>query len=136
MATQLFNIDPDYDFGIVGISSQDRDFRLAWALNLAFDWNLARVENHEIPMKPGKSSHAMYEFKDEDNVIYTLLSNKGSNGYLLPEMSGFDFVLRIDGYCHLVDDELLRVIRSIPFVLAAIELNGEKLKTIQNLITE
>ena len=106
MATQLFNIDPDYDFGIVGISSQDRDFRLAWALNLAFDWSLARVENHEIPMKSGKSSHAMYEFKDEDNVIYTLLSNKGSNGYLLPEMSGFDFVLRIDGYCHLVDDEL------------------------------
>jgi hypothetical protein len=126
LATQLFNIDPDYDFGIVGISSQDRDFRLAWALNLAFDWNLSRVENHEIPMKSGMSSHAMYEFKDEDNVIYTLLSNKGSGGYLLP----------IDGYCHLVDDDLLKAIRSIPFVLAAIELNGEKLKTIQNLITE
>jgi hypothetical protein len=135
LATHNFNIDPDFEFGIVGLTCQERDYRLAWALNLAFQWSLVREQEHEVPMKRGSSSHTRFEYKDEDNITYTLLANKGTGGYLLPEVSGMDFILRIEGYCHMIDDDMLRKIRKIPFVLAALELNSDKIKTIQNLIS-
>ncbi|MEZ4800588.1 MAG: IPExxxVDY family protein [Flavobacteriales bacterium] len=137
MATQTIETIYDFDFEVIGITSQERETRLAWSLNMALDFGLIRVEDHQLFVKSGKSEHCKFEsYHEEDNVTLTLLSNKGSNAYLLPEFSRFDYILILDGVPSEIVEMMVKAIRKVNFVLAAFPLEPESLKSKYNLILE
>lgn len=66
---------------------------------------------------------------------FTLLANKGSDGFLIPEMKTVDYFLLIHNY--IDNDELKQVIgglNRVAEVLVAVELDPKKLKSKENLI--
>ena len=64
-----------------------------------------------------------------------IISNKGTEGFLVPEMKKVDFFLLIRNY---IDDDDLKLIISklnkVPEVLVAVEVDPKKLKSKENLI--
>jgi hypothetical protein len=137
LAAQTIEIDQEFDFEIVGITSQEKDYRLVWSLNLQLGWNFERDVDHAVLTKQGDSIHSRFTYTEDDGkIIFTLLSNKGSDGFLLPEFSRFDYVMIIDGASQLQLEELLREARKAKFVLAALSLDTAKMKSKYNLIID
>jgi hypothetical protein len=64
-----------------------------------------------------------------------IIANKGTEGFLVPEMKKVDFFLLIRNY---IDDDDLKLIISklnkVPEVLVAVEVDPKKLKSKENLI--
>jgi hypothetical protein len=137
LAAQTIEIDHEFDFEIVGITSQEKDYRLVWSLNLQLGWNFERDFDHAVFTKQGDSIHSRFTYTEDDGmIIFTLLSNKGSDGFLLPEFSRFDYIMIIDGASQFRLEELLREARKAKFVLAALSLETMKMKSKYNLIID
>jgi hypothetical protein len=64
-----------------------------------------------------------------------IIANKGTEGFLVPEMKKVDFFLLIRNY---MDEDDLKLIISklnkVPEVLVALEVDPKKLKSKENLI--
>ncbi len=71
----------------------------------------------------------------EREVEFYLIANKGTQGYLIPEMKSADYFIIIKNF---YDDEELELyldrLNAIPEVVVAAELDPAKLKSKENLI--
>jgi hypothetical protein len=98
MSKILLSIEEDYDFILIGVSCHTKDYRLCWEINKSLNSDLKRTEDLEISKKGEVNFFSFYEYIDEDNYIeYYLISNLGSNGYLIPEQKKVDFFLLLKG---------------------------------------
>ena len=130
--------EPDLDFILIAITVPLRDYRFCFKLNKQLNRQFYRIEELELVFNPEEEPFyfSRYFYKDErtENEFF-LLSNKGSEGFLVPEMKTVDYFLLIH---HYFDDEdleqLLSQINRIPEVLVAAEVNPRKLKSRENLV--
>jgi hypothetical protein len=137
MAIHFLEMDEDehFEFELFGISSRERDFRLAWSLNLTLDWQLERVEDVEVGQREGVSRHSRYVYTDpEDQTVFVLLANSSEGGWLLAQWSSFDFLLKVKATAEYSPEQLSKVVRKVPGVLAVFPLELEKIKSKYNLI--
>jgi len=128
----------DLDFVLIAITAPLKDYRLCFNINRELHADLTRIDDHEIFFnnsdKPFYFSRYSYT-QPHTETIFTLLANKGSEGFLIPEMKTVDFFLLIHNY--IDPDELKTVIgglNRIGEVLVAVEVHPKKLKSKENLI--
>lgn len=152
------DILPDYDFLLLGISSHEKDYRLAWALNKVLSVEFQKVESLE--MKDKKQSERAYfstfYYGDEEDIReYYILSNSSENKtlssqentlfglddftvkneLLIPERKTANYFFVLKGSVDLEEvDRIIEAIRSIQFVLTVDVIEVEELKSKQNLI--
>jgi hypothetical protein len=89
-----------YDFGLIGLSTPENDYRLSWVLNNAMSYKLVRKEDLEIYHKKLDDPQVFHQFSyfdDETLLLYRLISNRCENGYLLEEMSNIDYLIQVSG---------------------------------------
>ena len=131
------DIDYDFDFDAIGICSGAKDYKVAWRLNQLFDIRLERTpDDMEISNKSGISKHTLYRYRcEQTHIIYELLANKGSSGYLLPEQRQADYFLVLYDNIILNCTEIVHKLRTITFVSTAYEMDVERLRNKENLIT-
>lgn len=128
----------DYDFKLIGICSQEDDFKLCFALNKALELDFERV--HDIELIHGKQKNQLnfscFFFHDSEyECDYFLMSNRTASGYLLPEHKTIDYLLRIAGESDHIDaSSILQKIKSMPQVLTAIAILPEETKSIENIL--
>ena len=137
MATHYLGMDEEehFEFEMFGISSRERDFRLAWSLNVTLGWELERGDDLETQQRLGNSYHTRFVYQDpEDQTTFILLANRSEEGMMLPEWSQFDYLLKVKDAPVFSGEDLCRVLRKVPMVLAAFPLSLEKLKSKYNLI--
>jgi hypothetical protein len=131
------DIGLDYDFELIGISSHEKDYRLAWSLNRAMNWKLVKVEDIQIEQRESIACFPRFYYHHPvDQSIVTLIDNKTSEGYLMPELTQFDYLLKVEELQHGLDDLFFKKLRRAQFVLAVFPLDVTKLKSKQNLIYE
>lgn len=160
MGKYTLKIEYDYDFVLIGISSHEKDYRLCWALNKVLEIELTRTDSLEIKSKkqdtPSFFSLFKYENNDEFKEYFVLanlsedrqfaskehtLFNKGKepssteSGILIPEHRQMDYFFIIRGE---MDDttieNLLRKLKGIEFILTAVRIDVEELKSKTNLV--
>jgi len=137
LPSQVFDINQEYDFDVVGLTCQERDYRLVWAMNLEMGWRLEREQDHKVTYKTHSTLHGRYVFFDEgDGRVVKLLVNKGEGGSLLPELQGIDFVLILEGFEKETIGEVMSRLRKISFLMACIGLDLNKIKSKYNLLTD
>lgn len=137
LGTQFIDIEPDFDFEVLAISCHEKDYRLAWAMNLQFGWKMKCDKDHVVLERGVRQSFERFTYCDEsEGLTYVLLSNNSVWGKLLPEYSGFDFFLVISGRDLIEKQEIKLGLRKIPFVLALMELQLANLKSRHNLLIE
>ncbi|WP_276359194.1 IPExxxVDY family protein [Daejeonella sp. H1SJ63] len=128
----------DLDFVLVAITTQLKDYMFCFKLNRQLGTDFCKIADLELPFDttgdPFYFSRYVYLPPESETELY-ILANKGSEGFLIPEMKKVDFFLLIRNY---IDDEDLRQlingINRIPEVLVAAEVDPKKLKSKENLI--
>lgn len=130
--------EPDFDFVLIAITSPLKDYRLCYQINKQLGVDFVRIE--ELTMHVGNEAVApcfnRYAYLPEDSETeFYILSNKGSEGFLIPEMNRVDYFLMIRNF---IDEEDLEFwqsrIKKLPDVLAAVEVEPKKLKSKENLL--
>jgi len=134
---KFLKLDFDFDFILLSITSQLRDYRLCYYLNKELGFDFKKTEDLEIQHKgqqPKYYSRYLYYLEDISPMYY-IVSNKSADGYLIPELKGSDFFIIIKDF---IDDEdldfFIQTVKSIRDVLAIVELDPFKLKSKENLI--
>lgn len=142
------------EISLAGIVSSCKEHKLAYEINHAMGLSFRRsqhdIEIYSSEKIPSLSANLFVEESDdklsthsvfvyEDTVLYRdyfLISNKGTNGWLLPELKNLDFVLMLKT-TYLPEDawsEIMSVICEIPDVNNMFLLDPEKVPSKFNLL--
>ncbi|MCW3083217.1 MAG: hypothetical protein JWP12_583 [Bacteroidetes bacterium] len=158
MVKHTLEIEHDYDFVLIGISSHEKDYRFCWALNNKLKLELVKQDSLEIKGKKQTtpSYFSFFTFDDEDQYTeYSVIANFSEskalaanentlfgaqdateeNEFLIPEHKQMNYFFVIRG--ELEDEEveeLMKQIREIDMVLTTIRIDAKSLKSKQNLI--
>ena len=135
MKKKRLDIEYTIDFGLYGIISTIKPYKLAWELNRCLNINLVKSEDYEVVHK-NKSTNNYLHYSQ--SIMYShvkLLKNKPveeSDGrdLLLPEHPRFDFILLTRGEAYNDNNRLQELLRNIPSVewVAFIPLDAIKSK--------
>jgi len=130
-----FSNEEYLDFDLVGISSREKEFRMAWLLNRELDWQLELSQPIQLINGNQKSEHDMYVYESEINhFVIRLLTNRSVNGVLLPEFGHMEFLLKIEGVEQEQIQEWIKRIRGMQDVLGVFFLSNESIKNVEHLI--
>lgn len=128
----------DFDFILIAITSSLKDYRLCYQINKALQVNFSRIQELSLSYPEGQMEQNFNRyayFPDNSEAEFFLLTNKGTEGLLIPEMNKVDYFLMIRNF---IDEEDLTHwmshIKKIPEVLAAVEVEPKKLKSKENLL--
>jgi hypothetical protein len=160
LGKHTLEIEYDYDFVLIGISSHEKDYRFCWALNNKLKLELSKKDSLEIKGKKQKtlSYFSFFTFNDQDQYKeYSVLANfsesksliltentlfgtpeksrQSENEFLVPEHKQMNYFMVIQGEMENEQaDELIQKIKEIDIVLTAIRIDPKTLKSKQNLI--
>ncbi len=132
-----FNDDDQFDFILVGIACQHRDYRLCHELNAELEIELARENDYEIfnGKRMEKVSFSFYRFQTDEEDHYYLFSNKGKNGTLIPEQKQIDFFLMIrENIKRISEPDLINRLKELKVVLGVFKIDMKNLKSRDNLV--
>lgn len=134
----ILTFDQAYDFEMIGICSHHNDYRLAWGINERLAIQLIKVdEDYVVTNKKGlkMSSHSIYEFKDQENLIeYYLIKNKSLGKFLIPEKPTVDYFLFLFENHEWEIEDLIDELRSVPSILGIFIFDPEEFDSTENLV--
>jgi len=132
-----FDNGNQYDFILIGIACQHKDYRLCHELNAALGIDLIRENDYEIfnEKRMEKISFAFYHYPTIEEDDYYLFANKGRQGLLIPEQKQIDYFLMIRENVRRLDESwLTNRLKNIPIILGIFKTDPEKLKSRENLV--
>jgi hypothetical protein len=130
-----------YDFELLGIISPVKDYKIAWAINIALHIKLKKNNDLKIEFINDKTLIiSNYTFETENSLL-RLIKNKcqevsdASSSYLLPELKNFDYFLKIEDEANTFDQsQIIKRIKSLPLIQYITPIDTTKLKSKENLI--
>ena len=130
-----------FDFTLFGIVSTVKEYKLAWSLNQFKLFHLIKAEDIKIEFTDNKSIRVSNLIYEDDYSYVHLLKNRlvasaaAPAQYLIPELSRFDFLLKVNNQ---TDDrwvaqvyDILRDVNTADYVT---KIEVEKIKQKENLL--
>lgn len=79
---------------------------------------------------------SFYEYNWETTETdFYFIGNKGTEGYLVPEMRSADYFIMIKNYIDDDDlDNIISCLNKIPEIVAAVKIDPKKIKSRENLL--
>ncbi|SKB68436.1 IPExxxVDY family protein [Daejeonella lutea] len=128
----------DLDFVLVAITAQLKDYMFCYKINKQLGIDFSKINDLEMLFSADQELFYFSRYfylSAESETEYYILANKGSEGFLVPEMRTVDFFLLIRNYIDQEDlKRIISGINKIPEVLVAAEVDPKKLKSKENLI--
>ncbi|MEJ7780343.1 MAG: IPExxxVDY family protein [Daejeonella sp.] len=128
----------DLDFVLVAITSQLRDYMFCYKINKQLGIDFSKINDLEMLFN---ADEELFHFSryfylaPESGTEFYILANKGTEGFLVPEMNKVDFFLLIRNYIDREDVKgIISGLNKITEVLVAAEVDPKKLKSKENLI--
>ena len=139
MAKKILKISEEvkFDFALLGIICHHRDYRLCMSLNNKLEINLCKQDEYVIfnNKRMEDQSFSFYEYVNEEEDRYNLISNKSLKGFLLPEQNQMDYLFLIRYVRMEIDEtEILIKLKQRPIIMGAYKLDTSKLKSRENLV--
>ena len=136
MAKHRLEIEEDYDFMLLGICTHARDYKLCWAINTTFKFQLIKEDDGLEIIRDRESINfpRFSYYNEEDHSTYSIISNKSRSASLIPEQKQTDFFLVVQNSFDDSADEMLRRLRGLDCVLTAFTVDVSGLKSRQNLL--
>ena len=134
------NFDIQSEYTLFGISTQLKDYRLAFHFNNDLKLELKRMEDLLITDENNKQENKFsfyYYFDEESQNTFSLISNNNKNGKLLPLVKQIDYFLIIKDFIKSEQkQQYLSLIRKIRNVHAALELDIKKIKNTDFMLSD
>lgn len=128
----------DLDFILIAVTSPLKDYVLCHKINTSLNTQFEKGDDHEIYFNIDEPawSFSKYNFLvEQGEVEYYLISNKSSDGLLVPEMSNVDFFIIIKEFMDNEDlNYLLNGLNKLPDIQVAAKIEPSKLKSKENLV--
>ena len=129
--------DDQYDFILVGIACQHKDYRLCHELNTRLGIILKRENDYEIfnGKRMENVSFSFYRYITNEDDCYYLLSNKGRQGLLIPEQKQIDYFFMVrENVKRIHQQELINRLKEISVILGTFSMDPKNLKSRENLL--
>ncbi len=135
---KFLKFEIDLDFVLIAVTSSLKDYRLCYLINKFLSFNFTKINDLSVDIyqteTPVLFSLYHYDWKNTETDFY-FIANKGSEGYLIPEMKEADYFLLIKNYIDEDDlDTLISSLNKIPEIVAAVKIDPKKIKSRENLL--
>lgn len=124
-----------YDFHLIGIISQSKDYTVSWAINRALDIGLKKESDLEVDLKNAEKLTISNFVFENDFRRFTLLTNKvladtaKTQKLFVPSLGTFDFLLKIEEFEETSDLEMLfTALRRSEKIDSIVKLDVNKIK--------
>lgn len=124
-----------YDFHLIGIISQSKDYTVSWAINRALDIGLKKESDLEVDLKNAETLTISNFVFENDFRRFTLLTNKvltettKTQKLFVPSLGTFDFLLKIEEFEETSDLEILfTALRRSEKIDSIVKLDVNKIK--------
>lgn len=100
------NIAIDENYCLLGLASDEPDYKLCWMVNNELSMGFERMDDLELYHKKTerKQHFTMFQYEDEDTLLtYRIIKNRSEDGFFLEEFKNLDYVIHIQGEI-LTDD--------------------------------
>jgi hypothetical protein len=128
----------DLDFVLIAVTTSLKDYRICYLINKYLNFNFSKKADLEVDILQGSATvfFSLYQYHWEaSETDFYFIANKGSDGYLIPEMRKADYFLMIKNYIDDDDlDKLITALNRIPEIVAAVKINPKKIKSRENLL--
>ncbi|MDR6941825.1 IPExxxVDY family protein [Mucilaginibacter pocheonensis] len=138
MNRKFLKFEIDFDFVLIAITTSLKDYRVCYLINKSLNFNFIRTDDLSVDIYQGAEpvlfSLFHYQWETTETDFY-FIGNKGSDGYLVPEIKSADYFLMIRNYIDDDDlDNLITTINRIPEIVAAVKIDPKKIKSRENLL--
>ena len=135
---KFLKFEIDLDFVLIAVTTSLKDYRICYLINKYLSFNFTKNNDLAVDIYPGKAPvyFSIYNYMWEDSETdFYFISNKGSDGYLIPEMKKADYFLMIKNYIDDNElDNLVNRLNKIPEIVAAVKIDPKKIKSRENLL--
>jgi len=135
---KFLKFEIDLDFVLIAVTTSLKDYRICYLINKFLHFNFVKASDLSVEVRPGEVPilFSIYHFNSGENGIDTyFIANKGTEGYLVPEMKKADYFLMIKNYIDENElDSLISSLNKIPEVVTAIKIDPKKVKSRENLL--
>jgi hypothetical protein len=124
--------DDQFDFILIGIACQHRDYRLCHEINHLLEIDLLRGKDYEVfnNKRMENMSFSFYQYETTDEDFYFLFSNKGRQGILIPEQKQIDYFLMIrENVKRMSELQLITRLKELKVILGVFSLDVKNLKS-------
>jgi hypothetical protein len=141
MKKAKLQIEPTFDFELLGIVSPIREYRMAWLVNQELELNLVKVDDLELEFLNSEKLEIAQYFLSLPHGFIQLLKNKALNSaqqlaYLVPELKNLDYFLLVQDETEQLDlSNFMEKLSRNPLVQSIVRINISKLKSKENLLT-
>lgn len=116
-------------FILIAISCHDSLLKTVWNINKKLNIDLNESAPIGSKENPSQTFPVFCDRKSSSLRVFNLISNKSSNLLLIKELPNIDFILEISGEINKTDIlSVIKEIKMIPGIIAALEINPEKIK--------
>jgi len=141
MKKAKLQIEPAFDFELLGIVSPIREYRMAWLVNQELDLNLVKADDLELEFLNAEKLEIAQYLLSLPHGFIQLLKNKAINStqqaaYLIPELKNLDYFLLVQDETEELD--LINFVKKLsrnPLVQSIVRIDITKLKSKENLLT-
>jgi len=141
MKKAKLQIEPTFDFELLGIVSPIREYRMAWLVNQELELNLVKVDDLELECLNSVKLEIAQYFLSLPHGFIQLLKNKALNSaqqlaYLVPELKNLDYFLLVQDETEQMDlSNFMEKLSRNPLVQSIVRIDISKLKSKENLLT-
>ena len=135
---KFLKFEIDLDFVLIAITTSLKDYRICYLINKSLNFNFIKMPDLSVDIQQGPAPvlfsryHYNWEATETD---FFFIANKGSDGYLVPEMKKADYFLMIKNYIDDNDlDNILSALNKVPEIVAAVKIDPKKIKSRENLL--
>jgi hypothetical protein len=135
---KILKFEIDLDFVLIAVTTSLKDYRICYLINKYLNFKFTK--NADLGVDINQSPESVYfslyaDHWESSATDFYFIANKGSDGYLIPEMRKTDYFLMIKNYIDEGDlDNLLSALNKIPEIVAAVKIDPKKIKSRENLL--
>jgi hypothetical protein len=135
---KFLKFEIDLDFVLIAVTTSLKDYRICYLINKYLNFNFVKIPDLAVDLAEGggKSLFSIYSYHWETTrTDLYFISNKGTEGYLVPEMRKMDYFLLIKNYFSENDSNaMVASLNKIPEIVTAVKIDPKKIKSHENLL--
>lgn len=135
---KILKFEIDLDFVLIAVTTSLKDYRICYLINKYLNFNFLKTTDLSVEINPGPGPAYFSRYAchwEESDTDFYFIANKGSDGYLIPEMRKTDYFFIIRNYIDGDDlDNMVSSLNRIPEIVAAVKIDPKKIKSRENLL--
>jgi hypothetical protein len=140
MAIKKIVTDFETDYVLVGVATSLREYKFCYHLNKLLGYDF--IKQSDLVFESGDRSRdisfSVFRGESEENTnTFRVFSNKALGELLLPEMSGYDYIIQISGkFTDEESEQLTAGIKQFPETVLCAVIPPKKIRNHARLIYE